>query len=149
MLRKVVLDASLLIDLYAAPNEDRASIAEEIARLVAQGAVEAYGPKLLIVEIVGVLSRYLSEEELDLVLDTLPAIKLVPEEAIYEKAVKAARKTGSRAADAYYIAVAIIVNGILSTNDKRQAQSAKKLGVEAYYLLRDMERVRDLLHHNV
>ena len=28
LLRKVVLDASLLIDLYAASNEDRASIAE-------------------------------------------------------------------------------------------------------------------------
>ena len=48
----------------------------------------------MVVEIVGVLSRYLSEEELDPVLDTLPMIKLIPEEAIYEKAVKVARKQG-------------------------------------------------------
>ena len=146
--RKVVIDASLVIDLYAAPNEDRASIAEEVARVITQGGVEAYAPKLLIVEITGVLSRYLSEEELNLVLDTLPPIKLIPEEAIYEEAIKIARRTGSRAADAYYIAVATTVNGVLLTNDRKQAQNAKKFGVEAYYLMENMEKVRNLFSYN-
>ncbi len=148
MPRKIVVDASLVIDLYAAPNESRASIAEEVTRLIMQGVVEAYAPKLLIVEITGVLSRYLSEEELNLVLDTLPPIKLVPEEAIYEEAIRVARKTGSRAADAYYIAVATTVNGVLLTNDRIQAQNAKKFGVEAYYLVENMEEFRNLFNYN-
>ncbi len=76
--RKIVIDTSLAIDLYAAPNESLASIAEEVTRLIMQGVVEAYAPKLLIIEITGVLSRYLSEEELNLVLDTLPPIKPKP-----------------------------------------------------------------------
>ena len=66
MPKKVIADASLVIDLYAAPNEDRAAVAEEVAKRITQGVAEAYAPKLLIVEVVGVLSRYLSEEELDL-----------------------------------------------------------------------------------
>ena len=146
--RKVVIDASLVIDLYAAPNENRASMAEDVARLIMQGDVEAYAPKLLIVEITSVLSRYLSEEELNLVLDTLPPIKLIPEEAIYEEAIKVARRTGSRAADAYYIAVATTVNGILLTNDRKQAQNAKKFGIKAYYLIEDMEKTRNLFSYN-
>lgn len=146
--RKVVIDTSLVIDLYAAPNENRASIAEEVARLIMQGAAEAYAPKLLIIEITGVLSRYLSEEELNLVLDTLPPIKLIPEEAIYEEAIRVARKTGSRAADAYYIAVATTVNGVLLTNDRKQAQNARMFGVKAYYLIENVEKVRNLFSYN-
>jgi len=145
--RKVVIDASLIIDLYAAPSEERASIAEEVVTWITRGIVDAFAPKLLIVEVMGVLSRYLSEEELDLVLDTLPSIRLVPEETIYEEAVRIARKTGSRAADAYYIAVASIINGVLLTNDRRQAQNAMKAGIRAYYLIEEMERARQDLSH--
>ncbi len=146
--RKVVIDASLIVDLYAAPNEKRASIAEEVTTWITRGVMEAYVPKLLMVEIVGVLSRYLSEDELDLVLDTLPSIRLIPEEAIYDEAVQIARKTGSRAADSYYIAVASIINGILLTNDRRQAKNAKKANIEAYYLVEEMEKVRSIVYPN-
>ncbi len=144
--KKVVVDASLIVDLYAAPTEERASIAEEVVTWITRGIVEAYAPKLLIVEVIGVLSRYLSEEELDLVLDTLPPIKLIPEEIIYEKAIQVARRTGSRAADAYYIAVALTVNGILLTNDRKQAQNARKVNVEAYYLPEEMKKVRNIIN---
>ncbi|MEM1611269.1 MAG: type II toxin-antitoxin system VapC family toxin [Sulfolobales archaeon] len=102
-----------------------------MVKWIMQGSVKAYAPKLLIVEIVGVLTRYLLEEELDLALDTLPSIKLIPEETIYEEAIRIARKTGSRAADTYYIAVASIVNEVLLTNDRIQAQNAKKAAIEA------------------
>jgi predicted nucleic acid-binding protein len=148
LVKRVIVDASVVIDLYAAPSEDRASIAEEVARWILEGSVEAYAPKLLVVEVAGVLSRYLSEEELDLVLDSLPPVRLVPEEAIYGEAVRIARRTGSRAADAYYIAVAATVNGALLTNDKRQARNAVKAGIEAYYLLEDMEKARNLITHH-
>ena len=146
MARRAVVDASLMIDLYAAPSEKRAQIAEEVATWIMKGLVEAYAPKLLIVEVAGVLSRYLSKEELDLVLDTLPSTKLVPEETLYKEALRVARETGSRAADAYYIAVASIVGGTLLTNDKKQARNARKAGIKAYYLIEEIEKAkRDLL----
>jgi len=104
--------------------------------------VETYAPKLLIVEVIGVLSRYLSDEEIDLVLNYFPPIKLIPEEVIYEEAIRIARKTGSRAADAYYIAVASIINGILLTNDKRQVRNSRKANIEAYYIVEEMEKAK-------
>ena len=140
--KRVVVDASLIIDLYAAPNDMRASIAEEVLSWITAGLVEAYAPKLLMVEVLGVLARYLSEEDLELVTSSFPPIKLVPEEVFYNEAIRIARSTGSRAADAYYIAVASIVSGILLTNDKQQRQNAKKAGIEAYYLIEEKEKAK-------
>lgn len=140
--KKIVIDASLIIDLYAAPNDIRASIAEDVMSWVASHLVEAYAPKLLVIEVLGVLARHLPKEDLDLVITSFPPIRLLPEEAFYDEAVKIACNTGSRAADTYYIAVASTVNGTLLTNDKRQAQNARKSGIEAYYLVEEMEKAK-------
>ena len=143
--RRVVVDASLIIDLYAAPDDIRASIAEEVSSWISARIIEAYAPKLLVVEVVGVLARYLSEKDLELAIKSLPPIKLMPEEAFYDEAIKVARNTRSRAADAYYIAVASIISGVLLTNDKRQKLNAVKAGIESYYLIEDIERVKERL----
>jgi len=140
--KRVVVDASVIIDLYAAPDDRRASIAEEVMSWVTGGFVEAYAPKLLVVEVLGVLARYLSEEELELVASSFPPIKLVSEEVFYDEAVRIARRTGSRAADAYYVATASTINGMLLTNDRRQKQDARKAGVKAYYLIEEIEMVK-------
>jgi len=140
--KRVVVDASVIIDLYAAPDDRRASIAEEVMSWVTGGFVESYAPKLLVVEVLGVLARYLSEEELELVASSFPPIKLVSEEVFYDEAVRIARRTGSRAADAYYVATASTINGMLLTNDRRQKQDARKAGVEAYYLIEEIEMVK-------
>ncbi len=94
------------------------------------------------VEVIGVLAQYLSEEDLELVITSFPPIKLLPEEIFYDEAIKVARSTGSRAADTYYIAVASFVNGILLTNDKRQKQNAKKAGIESYYLIEEEKEAK-------
>ncbi len=73
--RRVVIDASLVIDLYAAPNDMRASIAEEVLSWINTHIVEAYAPKLLMVEVVGVLARYLSKEDLELAIYLLSTNK--------------------------------------------------------------------------
>jgi len=140
--KRAVIDASLVIDLYAAPNDMRASIAEEALSWITLRFVEAYAPKLLMVELLGVLARHLSEKDLELITASFPPIELIPEEVFYNEAIKIARCTGSRAADAYYIAVASIVNGILLTNDKQQKQNAKKAGIEAYYLIKEKEKAK-------
>lgn len=148
--KRVVVDASLIIDLYTAPDDMRASIAEEVLSWITTGLVEAYAPKLLMVEVLGVLARYLSDEDLELVMSSFPPIKLIPEEVFYDEAVRIARSTGSRVADAYYIAVASIIDGILLTNDRRQKQNARKVGIGAYYLIEEKEVAKQsiLLSHN-
>ncbi len=140
--KRVVVNAPVIIDLYAALDDRRASIAEEVMSWVTAGFVEAYAPRLLVVEVLGVLARYLSEEELELVASSFPPMTLVSEDVFYDEAVRIARRTGSRAADAYYIATALTINGILLTNDRRQKQSARKAGVEAYYLIEEIEIVK-------
>ena len=83
-------------------------------------------------------------------MSSFPPIKLIPEEVFYDEAVRIARSTGSRVADAYYIAVASIINGILLTNDRRQKQNARKVGIGAYYLIEEKEVAKQsiLLSHN-
>ena len=48
-------------------------------------------------------------------------------------------KTGSRAADAYFIATAKLTNSILITNDRVMAKNAKKAGIETYYLIEEFD----------
>ncbi len=120
----------------------RASIAEEVLSWISTRIVEVYAPKLLMVEVIGVLARYLSEEDLELVITSFPPIKLMSEGIFYNEAIKVARSTGSQAADTYYIAVASFVNGILLTNDKQQKQSAKKAGIESYYLIEEEKEAK-------
>lgn len=148
MVKRIVIDTSVIIDLYAAPNDVRASIAKEVASWAAKNLVEAYAPKSLVVEVFGVLARHLSREELDLVAASFPPIRLVPEEAFYDKAIEIARSTGSRAADAYYIAVAAMIGGVLLTNDRLQSQNARRAGVKAYYLLKESERARQSIMYS-
>ena len=57
--KKIVIDAPPIIDLYAAPNDICASIAEDVMSWIASHLVEAYAPKLLVIEVLGVLARHL------------------------------------------------------------------------------------------
>jgi predicted nucleic acid-binding protein len=54
-------------------------------------------------------------------------------------------ETGSRAIDASFIAAAKISGSQLISNDKMQVESARKFGVEAYYLLEDFENVKEMM----
>ena len=94
LVKRIAIDVSVIIDLYAVSNDVRASIAEEVASWAAKNLVEAYAPKSLVVEVFGVLARHLSREELDLVAASFPPIRLVPEEAFHDKAIEIARSTG-------------------------------------------------------
>jgi len=49
--------------------------------------------------------------------------------------------SGARAADAYYIATAKIASTVLVSNDRRQVASARRYGVNAYYLLEEYEEL--------
>ena len=73
------------------------------------------------------VARRLYEEIIDRII--------ILEDIDYELLLDIAYQTGCRAIDAYYIAAASLVSGILVSADKIMVDNAKKYGVDAYYLL--------------
>ena len=76
-------------------------------------------------------------------------INFIGNSEIYNVAFSIAFETGSRAIDSFYIAVSKIKNAILVSNDKIQVESARKFGVEAYYLLEEFEKVKKRIRNRV
>ncbi|BEP17926.1 hypothetical protein PYJP_12780 [Pyrofollis japonicus] len=60
---------------------------------------------------------------------------MVGEEEIHDKAAEIALVTGCRAVDAYFTATAKHAKAILIASDKVMRDNARKIGVEACYLL--------------
>ena len=108
--------------------------------------MEAYAPRLMLVEVAAVLSRRLDRRDVETAVAVIePLVTLLPEDTLYDTALGVALETGSRAADAYYIAAAIVTDSKLLTNDRVQALNARRAGIEAYYLLESLEEARRAL----
>lgn len=108
--------------------------------VIQNASLEILNPFLFKVELAGVLSRKLPKNRVkSIVKDILEDVRLIsnPDDLAFEVAIK----TGSRAADAYFIATAKLTDSILITNDKIMASNAKKAGIEAYYLIEEFDRV--------
>jgi len=75
--------------------------------------------------------------------------RLIVEPEIYGIAFSIAFETGSRAIDSFYIAASKIKNAILVSNDKIQVESARKFGVEAYYLPEEFEKVKKRIRNRI
>jgi len=75
-------------------------------------------------------------------------INLLDETDLFETAKDVALKVHPRAADAYFIATAKLTNSVLVTNDRAMANSSRRYGIEAYYLIEDFgeieKRMREL-----
>jgi len=58
---RIVIDASVYIDLFAGRSKERVQIAEELFNCIKskRGRIRLYGPRLLLVELAGVLIRYI------------------------------------------------------------------------------------------
>jgi len=144
----LVIDASVAIDLFAGRNVQRAALAEEVFRCTASGNISVYAPRLFLVEVAGVLVRFLAPSLVEEVVNRLEEeINIIGDGLYFERAVKIALATGSRGADAYYIGLAEAIEAPLVTSDKVQAQNAKRAGVRAYYVLdeRELEELTQLL----
>ncbi|WP_290598014.1 MULTISPECIES: type II toxin-antitoxin system VapC family toxin [unclassified Archaeoglobus] len=130
----LVVDTSLFADLVFKFNEKRTRIAEEVLSAVS----DIVNPRLFKVEIAGILARRLSAQQVEqIVSEIMEDVKLIdnPDELAFQIAAE----TGSRAADAYFIATAKLTNSILLTNDRIMALNAKKVGIEAYYLIEEFD----------
>ncbi|BAA79232.2 hypothetical protein APE_0279.1 [Aeropyrum pernix K1] len=136
----LVVDASLAADLFAAKDKARAQIAEKVVECIERHSISVYAPRLFLVEVAGVLVRYLAPSIVERVLDAFSSkVILVGDEAYFRIAVEIALATGSRGADSYYLGLAKTLNLPVATSDKVQAQNARKAGIKSFYILSNNE----------
>ncbi len=142
--KRVVIDASVAVDLIVGRDEARVGVAEEFFNLVQKGFIEVYAPRLFLVETGGVIVRYIPRNLAEEAVNRLAKIvATVPDEVFYKESIRIALKTGSRGADAYYIGLANTLNIPLATNDRVQAINARKSGVRAFYLIEEINYFKE------
>jgi len=124
------------IDLFVARSPERARVAEEAVKAIEGAKARVHAPRLLLIELAGVLRRFLPKSEVDEALTKVKEFtELISEELLYEPAFEVAKSTTCRAVDAYYIAASKLRGAILATHDKVQAGNAKLANIQAFYLL--------------
>ncbi len=137
-----VVDTSVFADYYLfyPGRRERHERARVVLDKLSSLNLLVYEPFLFEVELRGVLVRSIKPEQVVEIVDlVLEHVNIVEEKLIHNKAAEIALLTGCRAVDAYYIATAKHVNGILITNDGVMKRNALRVGVEAYYLLDDKD----------
>lgn len=131
----IVVDVSVFIDRLFIYSGERSGRASDLFRIIDKEALSVFEPQVFGVELVAQLvrrkprkiARRLYEEIIDRVI--------IVEDIDYELLLDIALQTACRAIDAYYIAAASLVSGILVSADKVMIDNAKNYRVEAYYIL--------------
>ncbi len=142
----VVLDASVYVDLFTSRSPERVRVAEEAIRVIEGVKARVHAPRLLLIELAGVLGRFLPKSEVDEALTKVKeSTELVSEELLYEHAFEVAKSTTCRAIDAYYIAASKLRGAILATHDKVQARNARLADVKAFYLLEELDSFKEFI----
>ena len=143
--KRLIMDASVAVDLFAGRDLHRVEAAEKVFRCVASSGIHVYVPRLFLVEVAGVLVRFLSPNLVRDVIERLRGeITIVGDDLYFEKSIEIAVATGSRGADAYYIGLAEMLDAPLATSDKVQVQNARKAGAKAFYVL-DKGELKELI----
>ena len=138
--KRLVVDASVAVDLFASRDTHRMQVAEKVFRYTTSSSVYVYAPRLFLVEVAGVLVRFMPPSLVrDIVKRLGEEITLTGDDLYFEKSVRIALATGSRGADAYYIGLAEVLDAPLVTSDRVQAQNAGKAGAKAFYILNRKE----------
>ncbi len=148
-MEKLVIDASVAVDLFAGREELRVASAEKVFECVSRGGTGVYAPRLFLAEVAGVLVRFLPPSVVRDVVERLrDEITLVGDDLYFTEAVEIALATGSRGADSYYISLAKTLNAPLATSDRVQALNAKKSKIKSFYILnkQDLEDFLDILN---
>ena len=139
----IVVDNSVFIDLIFEYNRERTEQADTLFEILEENEIPILEPKVFRVELIGQLVRRKNKDiALTVAEKFFSEINFIGNSEIYNVAFLIAFETGSRAIDSFYIAASKIKNAILVSNDKIQVESARKFGVEAYYLLEEFEKVK-------
>ncbi|MCK4735588.1 MAG: type II toxin-antitoxin system VapC family toxin [Methanophagales archaeon] len=140
----IVVDTSVFLDELFKFDQERHEKARIFFRLVQEGDILIVEPEIFKVELIGQLVRRMEKDEATILYESVvDKLKLIKTEDLDGIAFSIAFETGSRAIDTFYIAAAKIRSVILVSNDKIQVESARKFGVEAYYLLEEFDRVKE------
>jgi len=137
----LTIDSSVFVDSIIPKVKDRHDKSKNFIKLSVELGEDIFEPRIMLVEIAGVLSRFKPVEEIKEILSIAEFVEILPEEKIFETAISTAFDTHCRAVDAYFISTAKITGSILITNDKIMAKNASNSGVEAYYLIEDFDRI--------
>jgi predicted nucleic acid-binding protein len=132
----IVVDASAFIDLIFEYNLERTQKAENLFRLLEEKSVSIVEPEIFRIEFAGQIARRANPATtLTITEDLFKELNFISTAKIFDEALSIAFKTGSRAIDSFYIAVAGLENSLLVSNDKYQVESARRYGIEVYSLL--------------
>ncbi len=130
----IVVDTSVFIDLFFEYRPDRTQLSEELFGIIKGKPI--FEPDLFKIELASQLVRRMRREEaMTTAEETFKQLNFIALSDIFELAFLIAIETGCRAADSFYIAAAKTTGSILVSSDRAQVESAKKFGINAFYLL--------------
>ena len=138
----IVLDTSVLVDALLPRLERRHEAALSLIQILSEKEALIYGPRILLVELACVLSRYKGAQLVqEMVSSIAGTINLIDEAVIFEEALSIAMRIHPRAVDAYFIAAAKLTNSTLISNDRVMVENARKEGVDAYFFIEEVDVV--------
>ncbi len=141
-----VVDTSVFIDELFNFDQNRHEKARQFFRLLQDKGITIAEPEMFKIELIGQLVRRMKRDEAALLYELIiERVELVRTEDLKEIAFSIAFETGCRAIDSFYIATAKVRDAILVSNDKVQVESAKKFGVNAFYLIEELEEIKKKL----
>jgi len=142
----IVVDASVFIDLLFEYNYERTHSAEELFSILEEKGISILEPDLFKVELTGQIARRVKKNLAPKICEEIfQELIFIDTSKIFNEALSTAMRTGSRAADSFYIAAAKVEQAILISNDRFQIENAKASGVEVYSLLKDKEQINKRL----
>ncbi|RLF02119.1 MAG: PIN domain-containing protein [Thermoprotei archaeon] len=142
----IVLDTSVFVDAIIPFRKDRHELASGVIDLISEKGLELYEPKLLIVELSGILIRFKTIDTVKEHIESiLTFINILNYHELHEISLEVALSTGCRAIDAFFIACAKRTDSILISNDELQVLNARRAGVKSFYLLKEFETIRQEL----
>ena len=138
----LVLDTSVFVDAIIPKVAERHNKAFGLIRIASKHNLALYEPKVLMIELAGVLSRYKTREIVISHISRITGfINILDYSEIHDTAYDIALETGCRAIDALFIATALVTDSKLISNDKVQIANARRAGIDAYYLVEEYETV--------
>lgn len=142
----IVVDTSVFLDELFKFDQKRHDKARILFRLIEDKEVLILEPEIFRVELIGQLVRRMKKDEATVLYESIvERLEFIKAKDLGGVAFSIAFETGSRAIDASFIAAAKIGFSHLISNDKTQVESARKFGVEAYYILEEFENVKEMM----
>lgn len=142
----IVVDTSVFLDELFKFDQKRHDKARILFRLIEEKDALIVEPEIFRVELIGQLVRRMKKDEATILYESIvERLEFIKTKDLERVTFSIAYDTGSRAIDAFFIAAAKIEDSHLISNDKIQVESARKFGVEAYYLLEEFENVKKMM----